>query len=1017
MKEIRLARKNKSISFKKFIKEDLRIMKNLKKVLALVLAFSMMLSVVAFASYNDVDADADYAGAVELLSALDIIKGDDLGNFNPDNTITRAEFAAIVCRAKGLENAAEGAKGATSFKDVAADHWASGYINLATQNGIINGYGDGNFGPEDKVTYEQAVKMLVCALGFEPMAANKGGYPTGYLVVANQYKITAGVKSSVEAPRKTVAQLVYNALTTPMMDQTSYGTDAAWEVLDGKNDREYKTLLTDMDVYIATGVVGAKVQGEDKVEFSVRESSDDYEFGVKGEVERKDGYNKIYDSTTFDLQLYINESNIQDYKNQYVDAYVLKDSKDYYVLAVVPSTMGDSITINSDDIDVKNSSKNKIEYFVDSKNTKTIKLDTAGVDVEMNEGAKTGKVKTLDELGRLLGFIQDGDKKDVNDVVTVKDGFFYDDADIELTFIENTGDSEYDKIVAVNYTSERVKSVEADRDRLEVQSGTIKFDFDDENVQNILVDEKGNALTLEDFKKDDVVAYYSDNDSLKGFDYIKVIKLTTAAITGTVDEISTDGKTVWINKTEYDLASNMVGDVKNEDEGTFYIGMTGKIVDFEGSSASKDYAYILEAGKSTSTFSSAWELKLLTAADGVVTYTMTDDCSKDFEAADGYLNKLTSKTGTGKDTKVPFSKDATDAAARFVTFKTNSASKIKSIEAADGTMSSKFTDKEYKVATQKIDSKTLEDDVVIYNLDANVDSVYTTDISALVDEGAYTGYVFKDKDGDNVAMIITSDPGSLSDDTGFAVITNVRIGKNDGEDIVTVDYVQDGEDGTVVFNDDSDVIAGTKSVAPEKLGVGDVIMFTASSNGTVNKYAVLGQIENHLMNLYDETLKAFSSKNEFYYGYIANEKADKKSKGENLQIIAGGNTAKDLTVGSSANKYTYDDANSRNIEIVEGDFLGTNNTDYFDVDKDGVRTATMVLIRVVEDDVVDIYSFNERVTINSDKTVKGVKTKYVKGKDANVTEFNVTPVVKEEVAAPAEDAVVTEKDAETVEID
>ena len=992
-------------------------MKNLKKVLALVLAFSMMLSVVAFASYNDVDADADYAGAVELLSALDIIKGDDLGNFNPDNTITRAEFAAIVCRAKGLENAAEGAKGATSFKDVAADHWASGYINLATQNGIINGYGDGNFGPEDKVTYEQAVKMLVCALGFEPMAANKGGYPTGYLVVANQYKITAGVKSSVEAPRKTVAQLVYNALTTPMMDQTSYGTDAAWEVLDGKNDREYKTLLTDMDVYIATGVVGAKVQGEDKVEFSVRESSDDYEFGVKGEVERKDGYNKIYDSTTFDLQLYINESNIQDYKNQYVDAYVLKDSKDYYVLAVVPSTMGDSITINSDDIDVKNSSKNKIEYFVDSKNTKTIKLDTAGVDVEMNEGAKTGKVKTLDELGRLLGFIQDGDKKDVNDVVTVKDGFFYDDADIELTFIENTGDSEYDKIVAVNYTSERVKSVEAYRDRLEVQSGTIKFDFDDENVQNILVDEKGNALTLEDFKKDDVVAYYSDNDSLKGFDYIKVIKLTTAAITGTVDEISTDGKTVWINKTEYDLASNMVGDVKNEDEGTFYIGMTGKIVDFEGSSASKDYAYILEAGKSTSTFSSAWELKLLTAADGVVTYTMTDDCSKDFEAADGYLNKLTSKTGTGKDTKVPFSKDATDAAARFVTFKTNSASKIKSIEAADGTMSSKFTDKEYKVATQKIDSKTLEDDVVIYNLDANVDSVYTTDISALVDEGAYTGYVFKDKDGDNVAMIITSDPGSLSDDTGFAVITNVRIGKNDGEDIVTVDYVQDGEDGTVVFNDDSDVIAGTKSVAPEKLGVGDVIMFTASSNGTVNKYAVLGQIENHLMNLYDETLKAFSSKNEFYYGYIANEKADKKSKGENLQIIAGGNTAKDLTVGSSANKYTYDDANSRNIEIVEGDFLGTNNTDYFDVDKDGVRTATMVLIRVVEDDVVDIYSFNERVTINSDKTVKGVKTKYVKGKDANVTEFNVTPVVKEEVAAPAEDAVVTEKDAETVEID
>lgn len=161
--------------------------------------------------------------------------------------------------------------------------------------------------------------------------------------------------------------------------------------------------------------------------------------------------------------------------------------------------------------------------------------------------------------------------------------------DVELTFIENDGDSKYDTLVALKYTSERVKDVEVDRDRLEVQSGTIKFDFDDENVQNILVDEKGNALTLEDFKKDDVVAYYADktnsSDFPKDFTYIKVIKLTTAAVTGTVDEISTDGKTVWINKTEYDLAKNMVGDVKNEDEGTFYIGMTGKIVDFEGSSA------------------------------------------------------------------------------------------------------------------------------------------------------------------------------------------------------------------------------------------------------------------------------------------------------------------------------------------------------------------------------------------------------------------------------------------------
>ena len=230
-------------------------MRNLKKVLALVIAFTMMLSVVAFAGFNDVAPDADYAGAVELLSALDIIVGDDLGNFNPDKTISRAEMAAIICRIKGLEASANAAKGATKFDDVAADHWASGYVNIANQNGVIAGYGDGKFGPEDEVTYEAAVKMVVCALGFEPMAAQKGGWPTGYLVVANTYKISEGVSGSTRAD---VATLVYNALSTPMMDQTIYGADAEFEILDGKKDRDYRTLLTDMDIYIATGIVQDK---------------------------------------------------------------------------------------------------------------------------------------------------------------------------------------------------------------------------------------------------------------------------------------------------------------------------------------------------------------------------------------------------------------------------------------------------------------------------------------------------------------------------------------------------------------------------------------------------------------------------------------------------------------------------------------------------------------------------------------------------------------------------------------
>lgn len=984
-------------------------MKNLKKVLALVLAFSMMLSVVAFASYNDVDADADYAGAVELLSALDIIKGDDLGNFNPDNTITRAEFAAIVCRAKGLENAAEGAKGATAFVDVAADHWAAGYINLATQNGIINGYGDGNFGPEDKVTYEQAVKMLVCALGFEPMAANKGGYPTGYLVVANQYGITKGVKATVEAPRKTVAQLVYNALTTPMMDQTSYGTDASWEVLDGKKDREYKTLLTDIDVYIATGVVGAKISGEDKVTFELKESSDDFEFGYAPDgVKTSDGYNKVYAADN-GPDLFISESNIQDYKNQYVDAYVLKENGKYYVLAVVPSTMGESLVINSDDIDYKNSEDGTIQYFVDNKNTKKIKLDKDGVNIELNEAVESKKYTSLKAIGQKLGFVDD-------------DGAFIDDADVQLTFIENTGDSYYDTIVALSYVSSRVKSVEADRDRLEVTAGTIKFVFDDDSIQYVIVDENGNALSLEDFAEDDVVAYYTDNDNkLRSFNYIKVIKLTTAAVTGTVDEISTDGKTVWINNVEYDLANGV--DLENEDEGTFYIGMTGKIVDFEGTSAKGNYAYVLEAGESKSSFSTTWEVKLLTAKDGVVSYTLTGDANEKFtskitDAKD--LTVTTERLGiTGTQQLFKDVKDKANAY-RFVTFKTNSAGKIKTLERAEGTINAIKANSEYKVATQKISGMSIEDDAVIYNIDANVDSVYTTDISALVDEGVYGGFGFKDEDGEYVALVITDDAGQLSDDAGFAVVTKVKLGKNDGEDIVTVNYVQDGEEGTVIFNDDSDIIKNTASVDPSDLGVGDVIMFTASADGIVNKYAVLGQINNSgLLSLNDATLKQFSEDNTFYYGYIANTKRDSKTKGENLELVAGAKNAIEITVGSAANKYTYNDANKRNIEIVEGDFMGGNDTDYYTVDDNNKAEATMVFVRVVDDEVVDIYSFNARVKVKDDGKVNGATTAVITGgkSQATVNTYNAAPIVEEVVAPVEEDAVVEDVDAEIADID
>lgn len=131
----------------------------------------------------------------------------------------------------GYESQAESSSGSTVFTDVPANHWASGYINVAQQMGIINGYGGGLFGPEDKVTYEQAVKMVVCALGYDLVAQGKGGYPTGYLSVASSEGITKNSKGSVGEPakRSTLVMLVYNSLEVRLFDQSSWTTNGSDE--------------------------------------------------------------------------------------------------------------------------------------------------------------------------------------------------------------------------------------------------------------------------------------------------------------------------------------------------------------------------------------------------------------------------------------------------------------------------------------------------------------------------------------------------------------------------------------------------------------------------------------------------------------------------------------------------------------------------------------------------------------------------------------------------------------------
>ena len=163
----------------------------------------------ATTSFPDIDEYAPYAEAVEYLKERSIMVGDSNGNFNPNQTVTRAEMATIVCRMLGeTENLVI----SNTFTDVSDTHWANKYIAKAAELSIISGYGNRKFGPNDMVTYEQAVTMVVRALGGAELAADAGGYPNGFMAVAQTYGFVNDVQAEMGEPlsRADIAIILFN---------------------------------------------------------------------------------------------------------------------------------------------------------------------------------------------------------------------------------------------------------------------------------------------------------------------------------------------------------------------------------------------------------------------------------------------------------------------------------------------------------------------------------------------------------------------------------------------------------------------------------------------------------------------------------------------------------------------------------------------------------------------------------------------------------------------------------------
>ena len=220
-------------------------MRNLKKILALVLALVMSFSLMATANAfkDDQSIDATYAEAVEVLNGLKVFQGYEDGSFQPKGQITRAEVAAIIYRIV-TGDVADKQVGIyadyNKFTDVKSGSWYAGYVNFCANAEYIKGYGDGTFGPNDKVTGYQALAMILRAVGYDKNGEFTGAnWQVQTAAVGKKLGITDNVSAGTlgtAATREVVAEILFQVIQVPQVEYTvafgyqSYGKNSiSWD--------------------------------------------------------------------------------------------------------------------------------------------------------------------------------------------------------------------------------------------------------------------------------------------------------------------------------------------------------------------------------------------------------------------------------------------------------------------------------------------------------------------------------------------------------------------------------------------------------------------------------------------------------------------------------------------------------------------------------------------------------------------------------------------------------------------
>ena len=232
----------------------------MKKLLALVLALVMSMSLVTISNADFKDADKiDYNEAVDVMNAVGVFVGDEKGNFNAKENLTREQAAKIIAYLELGSKAADAMVGGNTFTDVASSRWSAGFIAYCAQAGIVSGVGDGKFAPAGQLTALQFGKMLLVELGYDAKAEGMVG--TDWAINTSKLmagtKLMDGISGSVNQvlTREKAAQMCLNALEAPMVTYETKGSSITVNGADinfGASVAKYETSTIAKDQNISS---------------------------------------------------------------------------------------------------------------------------------------------------------------------------------------------------------------------------------------------------------------------------------------------------------------------------------------------------------------------------------------------------------------------------------------------------------------------------------------------------------------------------------------------------------------------------------------------------------------------------------------------------------------------------------------------------------------------------------------------------------------------------------------------